>query len=178
MPTPRRATAVTAIRCQESYIHVAKRGASVDPPQIQEFAFRAVNGLFTLFFPSNFLKNSHLHDHLGKHLHQVPVIVLTHLHLADHGCIHAAILRPPLTKARAPSQGLRCKSLLGSGVMPCLRQSSGTGMPSSASRKIAKICSPSLDSPHADCRENSTDEPCQPRGDYWVRNRALTSRQR
>ena len=51
-----------------------------------------------LLFSKGFLQKFRLHAHLGKHLLETPVLILKRLHLADHGRIHPAILRPPLVE--------------------------------------------------------------------------------
>ena len=52
-------------------------------------------------FSKRLLKQIGLHAQFGKHALQPPVLILQRLHLAHHGCIHAAKLGPPLVKCRA-----------------------------------------------------------------------------
>ena len=47
-------------------------------------------------FSKGFLQQIGLHAQIREHALQPAVLVLEALHLADHGRIHAAILRPPL----------------------------------------------------------------------------------
>ena len=53
-----------------------------------------------LFFSKGLLEQFVLHAQFGKHLLEPSVLVFNGFHLRDHGCIHPAILRPPLVKQR------------------------------------------------------------------------------
>lgn len=59
-----------------------------------------------LLFSKGLFQQFVLHAEFGEHLLEPPVLLLDHFRLADHRCIHAAILRSPLVERCIPSHGL------------------------------------------------------------------------